>query len=80
MLHNKPELFNVNFPLKILRLPTVKERTGLARATIYLKISQGAFPQPISLGSRSVGWIEEEITSWIEQRIQTSRIKIGGAK
>jgi len=63
----------ISFPPKILRLPMVKERTGLARSTIYLKISQGEFPKPISLGDRSVGWIEEEITSWIEQRIQSSR-------
>ena len=67
-------------PLKILRLPLVEDRTGLPRSTIYLKVSQGEFPQPISLGYRSVGWVEEEINSWIEQRIQTSRNKIGGEK
>ncbi|MDP3704946.1 MAG: AlpA family transcriptional regulator [Legionellaceae bacterium] len=64
---------NINHSPKILRLPSVKERTGLSRSSIYLKISQGNFPVPILLGGRSVGWIEEEINNWIEQRIQVSR-------
>lgn len=80
MLFTQSKSVEINSLPKILRLPIVKERTGLARSTIYLKISQGEFPAPISLGYRSVGWIEEEITSWIEQRIQTSRNKIGGDK
>jgi len=59
----------------ILRLPAVKERTGLSRSTIYLRISDGSFPTPVSLGGRAVGWIEAEIQSWLEDRIQDSRPK-----
>lgn len=59
--------------LTILRLPEVKARTGLSRSTIYLKMSEGSFPEPISLGARSVGWIESEIDAWIAQRIEQSR-------
>jgi prophage regulatory protein len=36
----------------ILRLPDVKRSTGLSRSTIYLRITQGAFPKPVSLGGR----------------------------
>ena len=57
----------------ILRLPTVKARTGLSRSTIYLRISNGTFPIPISLGGRAVGWIESEIQEWLEERIEVSR-------
>lgn len=57
----------------ILRLPAVKARTGLSRSTIYLRISDGSFPVPISLGGRAVGWIEAEIQGWLEDRIQASR-------
>lgn len=64
---------------KILRLPAVKEITGYSRSSIYLKVSQGNFPMPISLGARSVGWLESEIAGWIEQRILDSRQKNGGA-
>ena len=57
----------------ILRLPAVKERTGLSRSTIYLRISTGAFPSPISLGGRAVGWVEAEVNDWLDQQIEASR-------
>lgn len=58
----------------ILRLPNVKARTGLSRSTIYLRISEGRFPKPVSLGGRAVGWVEEEITDWLNQQIANSRL------
>ena len=57
----------------ILRLPAVKTRTGLSRSTIYLRVSQGTFPRPVSLGGRAVGWVEEEIQSWLAVRIAARR-------
>ena len=57
----------------ILRLPAVKTRTGLSRSTIYLRVSQGTFPRPVSLGGRAVGWVEEEIQSWLAERSAASR-------
>ena len=58
----------------ILRLPAVKVRTGLSRSTIYLRISNGTFPKPVSLGARAVGWVEAEIQGWLDQQIESSRI------
>jgi prophage regulatory protein len=57
----------------ILRLPAVKTRTGLSRSTIYLRIAEGSFPKPVSLGGRAVGWIEAEVNDWLKQQIETSR-------
>jgi prophage regulatory protein len=57
----------------ILRLPAVKMSTGLSRSTIYLRVSQGTFLRPVSLGGRAVGWLEEEIQEWLQQRIEASR-------
>lgn len=57
----------------ILRLPTVKARTGLSRSTIYLRIAEGRFPKPISLGGRAVGWLESEIDEWLDRQILDSR-------
>lgn len=57
----------------ILRLPTVKARTGLSRSTIYLRIAEGSFPPPVSLGGRAVGWIEAEVSDWLTGRIEASR-------
>lgn len=56
----------------ILRLPTVKERTGLSRSTIYLLISKGLFPKQIKLGERAVGWLDEDINNWINHQITQS--------
>lgn len=57
----------------ILRLPAVLDRTGLSRSTIYLMISKNKFPKAISLGDRAVGWLEEDVNSWLMQRIDASR-------
>jgi prophage regulatory protein len=59
---------------RILRLPAVKERVGLSRSTIYLKIAKGEFPEPISLGDRAVGWLEEDVNNWLDKKIETSRV------
>jgi len=53
----------------ILRLPTVKDLTGLSRSTIYLRISEGIFPKPVSLGARAVGWPEHEVAALNAARI-----------
>ncbi len=57
----------------ILRLPVVKARTGLSRSTIYLRITQKTFPEPVCLGGRAVGWIEDEIEAWVKAQIDASR-------
>ena len=57
----------------ILRFPLVKARTGLSRSTIYLKISRGEFPKQICLGARSVGFLEKEISDWIDRQVTQSR-------
>ena len=52
---------------RFLRLKEVIHITGLSRSTIYAEISKGDFPKQIKLtGSRSVGWLESEITSWVD--------------
>ena len=61
---------------RFLRLSAVKERTGLSRSTIYLNISKGTFPRHISLGARCVGWLESEIDSWIQARIDKRSIQV----
>ena len=56
--------------LSILRRKQVEQRTGLSRSTIYLRIQEGSFPKPISLGERAVGWLENEIEAWLASRIE----------
>jgi len=53
----------------ILRLPAIKTSTGLSRSTIYLRIAQGLFTKPVSLGSRAVGWPSHEVAALNAARI-----------
>lgn len=56
-----------------LRRKQVEARTGLSRSTIYLYIKNGAFPKPVPLGPRAVGWLESDIGDWIAERVKVGR-------
>lgn len=60
--------------ITILRLPKVIKRTGLSRSSIYLRISKGDFPSPISLGGRAVGWLENEVEGWLNDKVKSSKV------
>lgn len=59
--------------MKILRLPDVLGIIGVSRSKLYADIKSGAFPFPISLGPRAVGWLDTEIEAWIAGRVQMAR-------
>ena len=54
----------------LLRRKDVEQRTGLSRSSIYALAKEGAFPRPVSLSTRSVAWVTEEVDAWIEERIK----------
>ena len=54
----------------ILRRPAVLRATGLSRSTLYRQIADGAFPAPLRLGPRAVGWLESAVSAWVESRPQ----------
>jgi prophage regulatory protein len=53
----------------ILRLPAVKSASGHSRSTLYLRISQGLWTKPVSLGGRTVGWPASEVDALNSARI-----------
>jgi prophage regulatory protein len=63
-----------SFPTRrrFLRRSQVEEMTGLARATIYRKMLQGAFPRPASLGKGCVRWDETVVLKWLEEKVGPS--------
>lgn len=63
--------------LVILRRKQVEARTGLSRSSIYAAIKAGTFPAPVSLGEKSVGWLQHEIDGWIAARVAASREQRG---
>lgn len=64
------EVSNRYHPLDptLSRLPAVLRRTRLSRSSIYTMVARGEFPAPIKIGSRSVAWLDHEITTWITSR------------
>ena len=62
-----------NPPTRFVRLPEVLFRTGLSHSTLKVRMREGCFLRPVSLGARAVGWIEAEVDEWIRERIAESR-------
>ena len=65
---------------RFIRLNEVMSRTGYGRTSIYRKMKDGSFPKSLKLGgptkdpsifdSSAVGWIEDEVDQWVEDRIE----------
>ncbi len=57
---------------RFLRLRDVIAMTGLSRSTIYRKLSEGSFPQPIHVTEFRVGWSEATLVEWMNEREKLS--------
>lgn len=58
---------------RFIKLPKVKDYTGLSTTEIYRRIANGRFPKQINLGPKSVVWVEAEIIAWMDARIAESQ-------
>lgn len=56
-------------PVKLLRFPAVRERTGLSRSTIWRLERRGEFPKHHRIAPNIVAWSESEVSRWIEERV-----------
>ena len=52
-------------PNKILRKPSVLDRTGWSAPTLWRRVKDGSFPPPRQIGPRAVGWLESEVEAAI---------------
>ncbi len=52
--------------MRIIRVAEVSILTGLSRSSIYRLEKEGEFPQRKQLGKRMTGWIDDEVTHWLE--------------
>lgn len=61
-------------PLRVfIKRDDVIALSTLSISEIYRRIAAGTFPKQISLGPKSVVWIESEVLAWCEERIAASR-------
>jgi prophage regulatory protein len=56
-------------PPRFLRLPSVCDRTGRRRSSLYDDIKQGVFVPPVKIGEQAVGWPECEVDALVRARI-----------
>jgi predicted DNA-binding transcriptional regulator AlpA len=59
--HFRPAAVAQFMPNKILRKPSVLERTGWSAPTLWRRVKDGSFPPPRRIGPRAVGWLESEV-------------------
>ena len=52
----------------IKKTPEVCARLSIGRSTLYAWVKEGTFKKPIKLGARAVGWLESDITEFLELR------------
>jgi len=55
--------------MRLIKLKEVIEKTSLGRSTIYEFMTKGTFPKQVSLGAKSVAWLESEVDDWIMERL-----------
>ena len=48
----------------LLTISEVEAKVGVGKMTIYRRMNQGEFPQPLRVGARSVRWRESDIAAW----------------
>lgn len=56
-------------PPRFIKLAEVKTRSTLSRTEIYRRIADGTFPAQVTLGPKSVVWIEAEVLAWCDLMI-----------
>ncbi|ALE55200.1 hypothetical protein AC233_11335 [Burkholderia sp. HB1] len=70
---------NVTFLKKVLRMKQLVLMVGLGKSTVYDYLNPKSprydptFPKSVKLGASAVGWIDHEVTAWLESRIAASR-------
>jgi prophage regulatory protein len=53
---------------RVLRLATLLPVIDISAPTLWRRVKDKSFPQPISLGGRSKGWLQSEVQAWIKER------------
>ncbi|MFL0789216.1 MAG: helix-turn-helix transcriptional regulator [Prochlorococcus sp.] len=53
----------------LMRLPEIKQLTGLSKATIYRYMDNGTFPRNVCLGERSVAWRGSDVSEWLNRLV-----------
>lgn len=56
--------------IRLLRLPEVMRRLGMARASVYAAVKRGDLAPPVKLSARSSAWSSVAIEQFIARKIR----------
>ena len=56
-------------PLRVLRRPEVRSRTGLSDTRLDELEALGRFPRRVQLSARAVAWVEQEVEDFLRSLI-----------
>lgn len=52
----------------IIRVKEVLRRTGKSRSQLYRDMHAGKFPAGVDLGENQIGWYDDEVDCWVDNR------------
>lgn len=55
----------------LVRIKDVALAVGLSRSSIYRMVSEGSFPAPLHLSTRTIAWKAADIQAWVDSRRST---------
>ncbi|MDD0985377.1 MULTISPECIES: helix-turn-helix transcriptional regulator [Pseudomonas] len=68
---------NTTAPVRrFIKRQEVESITGLSCTEIYRRVAAGKFPKQVTLGPKSVVWIESEVLTWCDERIAECRSEV----
>lgn len=68
---------NTTSPVRrFIKRQEVESITGLSCTEIYRRVASGKFPKQVTLGPKSVVWIESEVLTWCDERIAECRSEV----
>jgi prophage regulatory protein len=68
---------NTTAPVRrFIKRQEVESITGLSCTEIYRRVAADKFPKQVTLGPKSVVWIESEVLTWCEERIAECRSEV----
>lgn len=53
---------------RLMRLREVLHICGMSRTSLYRVMKAHEFPTPVKLSARSIGWRQDEVLEWVENR------------
>lgn len=60
---------------KVIRMSQLPQYLSLSRSSIYRLIAEKEFVQKIQLSCRCVGFLEEDLNRWLEERAKDTKEK-----